>query len=223
MIVAKRKPFAEIKDQVAGYKKILIVGCGTCVAVCLSGGEKEVGILASQLRMARKLERHNVSVGEITVERQCDREFMEPLAKQVNDFDALISTACGAGVQLLAELYPDKPTYPALNTTFIGVTEEPGVWTERCRACSNCILGLTGGICPITMCSKGLLNGPCGGSINGKCEVDPNRDCAWLLIYERLKKLGKVDNIRATQPPKRYDLATSPAMVIHEAYKKLMS
>lgn len=220
MIVAKRKPFAEIQKQVFPYKKILIVGCGTCVAVCLAGGEKEVGILASQLRIANKLKGHDLSVDEITLERQCDREFIEPLAKQVNDYNALISTACGAGVQLLAELYPDKPVLPALDTTFIGVAESLGIWTERCRACSNCILGLTGGICPITICPKGLVNGPCGGTINGMCEVDPDRACAWAMIYERLQKQEKVDNIRRIQPPKHYDLAASPGLVIHEAYKK---
>lgn len=220
MIVAKRKPFAEIKAMIDGYEKILLVGCGTCVAVCLAGGEKQVGILGAQLRMAFRLENHNVVINEVTLERQCDREFLETLAKRVNDYDVLVSMACGAGVQYLAELYTHKPIFPALNTNFIGVAEGPGVWSERCRACTDCVLGLTAGICPVTMCSKGLLNGPCGGAVNGMCEIDPNRPCAWGKIYERLENQGKLDNMRTIQPPKRHDVETNPAIVIHEAYRK---
>ena len=220
MIIAKRKPFKEIKVMLKDYKKILIVGCGTCVAVCLAGGEKEVGILATQLRMTFRLEGKDVETDEITLERQCDREFMEPLAEKVKNYEAILSTACGAGVQYLAELYDYIPVYPALNTTFIGVAEDIGIWGERCLACSDCVLGITGGICPITMCAKGLVNGPCGGAIDGKCEVDPNKDCAWVMIYQRLERLGKLDNIKKILPPKRYDLQAHPSRIIHMAYKK---
>jgi ferredoxin len=220
MIVAERKPFEEIKALVAGYPKTLIVGCGTCVAVCLAGGEKEVGLLGAQLRLAAKVRGNGVRIDEITLERQCDREFMEPLAKRVEQYDALLSTACGAGVQLLAELFDDKPVLPALNTSFIGVAEGPGIWTERCLACGDCLLGLTGGICPVTMCAKGLLNGPCGGAVDGHCEVDPERACAWGQIYERLSKTGRLENLRAIQPPKRYDAHVHPAHLVHLAYKR---
>lgn len=220
MIVAERKPFEEIKAMLEGYQKILVVGCGTCVAVCLAGGEKEVGILGAQLRIAAKLTGNGVHIDEVTLERQCDREFMEPLAKQVGLYDALLSTACGAGVQLLAELYDNKPVFPALNTTFIGVAEGPGVWTERCRACSDCLLGVTGGICPVTMCSKGLLNGPCGGAVDGKCEVDPERPCAWGQIYKRLEKTGRLEELEIIQPPKRHNIHVHPAQLVHLAYKR---
>lgn len=221
MIVARRKPFDEIKGSVSGAEQVLILGCGTCVAVCLAGGEKEVSILASQLKMALRLENQNVRIDELTIERQCDREFIEEINTRVtvDDYDLILSMACGAGVQLLSDVFDHKAVLPALNTTFIGVAEGPGVWTERCRACSNCILGVTGGICPITMCAKGLVNGPCGGAINGKCELDYNRACAWAMIYERLQKLGKMENVRKIQPPRRHDLATSPALVIHKAYQ----
>jgi ferredoxin len=222
MIVAKRKPFNEIKELVSGSRKMLILGCGTCVAVCLAGGEKEVAILASQLKMALALEDHAVKIDELTVERQCDREFIEEINDKVNvdEYDLVLSTACGAGVQLLSDVFDHKVVVPALNTTFIGVAEGPGIWTERCRSCSDCVLAETGGICPVTICAKGLVNGPCGGARQGKCEVDPEKDCAWTLIYNRLEKIGRLDRMHQILPPKRFSVQQYPAVVIHEAYKR---
>nr|HID59511.1 hypothetical protein [Desulfobacterales bacterium] len=222
MIVAKRKPFQEIKELISGYKKILIVGCGTCVAVCLAGGEKEVAILSAQLKIALRLEGKAVEIKEITIQRQCDREFLQELKRQVDvaDFDVILSTACGAGVQLLSDVYSEKVVVPGLDTAFIGVAEGPGIWSERCRACNQCVLGLTGGICPVTMCAKGLPNGPCSGARNGKCEVDPEKDCAWVKIYERLERLGRLDQIKEIVPPRRYSVQQNPAIAIHEAYKR---
>jgi len=222
MIVAKRKPFKEIKGLVSGSKKILVLGCGTCVAVCLAGGEKEVALLASQLKMALALEDWDLEIDELTIERQCDREFIEEINQKVNvdEYDLILSTACGAGVQLVSDVFDHKPVVAALNTTFIGVAEGPGVWTERCRSCSDCVLAETGGICPVTICPKGLVNGPCGGTRNGKCEVDPEKDCAWTLIYNRLKKLGRLDRMKEIVPPKKWSAQQHPATVIHEAYKR---
>lgn len=220
MIIAERKPFAEIKAAVDHYDNILIAGCGTCVAVCLVGGEKEVGLLASQLKLAWGQEGRHPNIGEMTVERQCDREFMRSLQDAVAAYDAVISTACGAGVQFLAALPGMKPVYPALNTTFIGVNEEAGFYTERCRACHQCYLGLTGGICPQTMCPKGLLNGPCGGNVQGMCEVNPERRCAWCEIYERLEGQGRVSEIEAILPLHPYSRCVTPGTVIHPAYKR---
>lgn len=220
MIVADRKPLSEIKARVEGYEKVLIVGCGTCVAVCMAGGEKEVEILASQLRMATKESGKEIETGEITALRQCDREYLEPLKEIIGKHDAIISMACGAGIQFLAEMYDDKPVYPAVNTRFIGVVEKEGMWSERCRSCSECVLADTGGICPVTICAKGLLNGPCGGTNDGKCEVDKLKDCAWTLIYNRLEKLGKLDNIREIFPPKNYNVQTTPGRRIHEAFEE---
>ncbi|MBW1917583.1 MAG: methylenetetrahydrofolate reductase C-terminal domain-containing protein [Deltaproteobacteria bacterium] len=218
MIIAERKPFDEIKQMINDHNKVLIVGCGTCVAVCLTGGEKEVGILAAELRIALELEDKNIEIGETTVERQCDREFLEAIAGQVEQYDAVISMACGVGVQFLAEMYPEKPVYPAVNTTFLGANEDIGFYTERCSACSTCYLALTGGICPVTMCSKGLLNGPCGGPIDGMCEVDRTRPCAWCQIYERLKQQGRLDLLTRVIPAREF--RHKPTRFIHPAYKK---
>jgi len=225
VIVAKRKPFSAIKEIVSGHKKVLIVGCGTCVAVCLAGGEKEVSILASQIRMALKLDGQRVQVDEATVERQCDREFLVDLGKRVNvsDYGMVISMACGAGVQLFGDVYDRSTVAPGLDTVFIGVAEGPGVWTERCRSCGDCVLGRTAGICPVTMCAKGLLNGPCGGTRHGKCEINPEMDCAWAKIYERLTARGSLDHIRQTFPPRKNSKHSSPAVLIHEAYKRRLS
>jgi ferredoxin len=220
MIIAERKPFKEIDAAVDPYDKILIVGCGTCVAVCLAGGEKEVGLLASQLKLAAGLKHRRIEVGEITVERQCDREFLEPLCEFVADYDAIISMACGAGVQFLAQMCQLKPIFPAVDTTFIGVNNAMGYYTERCRACRHCYLGITGGICPVTMCPKGLLNGPCGGTLNGKCEVDPQKDCAWSIIYQRLESQGRLDILKEIVPLHPYSHCTTPGTVIHPAYRR---
>jgi ferredoxin len=220
MIVAERKPFEEIKESVKDYKKLLILGCGTCVSVCHAGGEKEVELLASELRMANKLEGKEVEIGEATIERQCDKEFIEPILEKAKEYDAILSMACGAGVQFVAEMLETMPIIPALNTRFIGVAAEEGIFAERCRACGNCVLADYGGICPMTMCAKSLVNGPCGGYKNGKCETSSERNCAWIMIYERLAKQGKLDKMREISTLKDYSVQSHPARQVNEAYTK---
>ncbi|OGP73724.1 MAG: hypothetical protein A2Y80_04695 [Deltaproteobacteria bacterium RBG_13_58_19] len=220
MIIAERKPFAEIEAAVAPYEKILILGCGTCVAVCLVGGEKEVGLLASQLKLAAGLKGRRLEVGEITVERQCDLEFIQPLCDFIADYDCIISMACGAGVQDLGRLCYMKPIFPAVNTSFIGVNLEAGNYAERCLACNHCYLGVTGGICPVTMCPKGLLNGPCGGMLNGRCEVNPENTCAWSDIFHRLESQGRLEQLQEILPLHPHHKRTTPGKVVHPAYKR---
>ncbi len=198
MIVAKRKPLAEITANLTKVNKLLIVGCNTCVAVCLAGGEKEVAMLASALRLALRPGNPGLQITERSVERQCEEEFNAVLAEDIASHEVVLSMACGVGVQTLAEQFPSAIVYPALDTTFMGRPEERGIWSERCAGCGQCVLDKFGGVCPITRCSKNLLNGPCGGSENGKCEVDPkNIDCAWQLIYDRLKRIGQLDRLLA--------------------------
>jgi ferredoxin len=196
MIVAKRKPFDEIKGLLAGYRKVLNVGCGTCVAVCLAGGEKEVAVLNAELDMARRLEGNPIELGAITLERQCDREYLAALDGMVDEYEALISMACGVGIQFLAERFPHKPVFPGVDTSGLAVNQAVGWYEERCRSCSSCVLGITGGICPVTMCAKGLYNGPCGGTNKGKCEISNEQPCAWYMIHERLKAQGRLNCIR---------------------------
>lgn len=220
MIVGERKPFEEIKESMQGYKKVLILGCGTCVSVCMAGGEKEVELLATQLRMANKLDNEDVEIKEATIQRQCDKEYIEPIIEMAKECDVILSMGCGAGVQMVADLLEPMAVMPGLNTRFIGVADGEGSWSEKCRACGSCVLGEHAGICPITRCPKSILNGPCGGSQGGKCETDPNRDCAWALIYDRLMKQGKLDNIIKVAPPKDYRAQDFPATQVNEDYVK---
>ena len=194
MIVAEGKSIDEILEMVDKYDKILLIGCKGCVAVCAAGGEKEVQFLASAIRTARKRDGRQIEIREVTLERQCDPEYVEQIRGYAGDYQAILSIACGVGVQYMAEHYRDIPAFPGLNTSFMGGALEQGVWSERCQGCGNCVLHLTGGICPITRCSKSLLNGPCGGSSNGKCEVNPEIECGWQLIIDRLKVLGEFES-----------------------------
>ncbi|RLB44202.1 MAG: hypothetical protein DRH12_00720 [Deltaproteobacteria bacterium] len=223
MIVARRKPFSEIMESLEGYDRVLILGCGTCVAVCLAGGEKEVGILSAQLSIAAELRGKALDIGEATVERQCDREFIEELRNRLNDYPVILSLACGVGIQFVSEMYPQKVVLPGVDTCFIGSNDDVGFWTERCRMCNQCYLAFTGGICPVTMCPKGLLNGPCSGMANGRCEVDPERTCAWVLIYERMKETGRVEQLRRVMAPSDYSRTTTPAVLSHKAYRRRYS
>jgi ferredoxin len=207
MIVAQRKKIPEIMDIVKKHKSILVLGCGTCVTVCLAGGEREVGIISSALRMASRLAGSPIKVEELTIERQCDNVFIEQAAEAIERNEAVLSLGCGAGVQAIAERYKSKPVYAGLDTTFIGILEERGIWTEKCSACGACVLGDYGGICPITRCAKRLLNGPCGGSREDRCEVRPDRQCAWQLIYNRLKDIGQLDKLKKIASAKNWNAA----------------
>jgi len=202
MIVAHRKPIPELMDILRKHKKVLVLGCGTCVTVCFAGGEREVCIIASALRMASRLKGLSIEFEEMTIERQCENVFIEQAAEAIEQCDAVLSLGCGAGVQAIAERYAKKPVYAGLNTDFLGILEERGVWVEKCSACGDCVLNTFGGICPITRCAKKMLNGPCSGSREGRCEVSPDRECAWQLIYKRLKDLGQLDNLKRIEPPK---------------------
>ena len=200
MIVADRKPFEEIVEKIKDCKKVLVLGCGTCVAVCMAGGEREVGLLASELRMSSLLDEKGIQFDELTIQRQCDREFIEPIVAKAKDYDCILSLACGAGVQFVAEILSPQPVKPGLNTRFIGYTVAEGQWAENCLACGDCVLGEYGGICPKTTCSKGLLNGACGGGSEGLCEARDGRACAWENIYQRLKDQGQLEVLLQTEP-----------------------
>lgn len=208
MIIAERKPFDEIKQMVLSYKSVLVVGCGTCVTICMAGGEKEVNILTLSLKIATG-EENKTEFKEATITRQCEWEFVDELTDKTKDIDAILSLGCGVGVSCLSERFPKIPVYPALNTSFLGLKEKQGIWVERCGACGNCILHLTAGICPIVRCSKGLFNGPCGGSRNGKCEISKDIDCAWQIIYERYKALNKLKMLEEIIPPKDWSTERS--------------
>ncbi len=218
MIVAERKPFDEIVKLLDGAGKVLVLGCRTCVAVCLAGGDREVAELVAELRMKAKIDGREVEFVERNIERQCEPEMVTPLDEAVAAADAVLSLGCGCGVQLVADTFPDARVLPGLNTTFVGSTVAEGQWAERCAMCGECILDTTGGICPIARCSKTLLNGPCGGSQDGKCEVNPDVECAWQLIYERLDRQGRLGELAQIVPMKDWSSSRDggPRRVVRE-------
>jgi ferredoxin len=218
MIIAEQKTLDEIKTLVGGARRVLVIGCGTCVTVCFAGGTREAAILASSLRMASKLEGQPKDVTDATVQRQCEWEYLEEAAEQIKAADLVLSLGCGVGVQAIAERFSNSWVVPGLNTSFMGLPTEQGVWNERCAACGDCVLGITGGVCPIARCSKSLLNGPCGGSEDGHCEINPDTPCGWQLIYDRLSSLGKVEVLMDLQSPKNWQKARDggPRKIVRE-------
>jgi ferredoxin len=218
MITAIRKPLDELTEYLRPFGRVLLVGCNECVTVCAAGGRKEVGLLASALHMSFLKSGKNIEIREQTLERQCDPEYVEELVPLIDGVEAIMSMACGCGVQEVARRFKDKPVFPAVNTTFMGASERPGVWAERCQGCGDCLLGRTAGICPIARCSKRLMNGPCGGSTKGKCEISPEVDCAWQLIWDRLKALGLEDRYEDFTPAKDWRTAGGggPRKIIRE-------
>lgn len=202
MIIAEAKPIEEILGNLKDAKKVLVAGCGGCVTVCLSGGQKESEVVASELRLKSQVDGKPLEVESITFERQCDPEYAERFEPYLKDVDYVVSMACGVGVQYLAEKYPHIRFIPGQNTKFAGATMEHGVWEERCALCGECVLHKTGGVCPVIRCSKSLLNGPCGGSQNGVCEISKDTPCGWQLIYDRLKGQGRLEMMSEVIPAK---------------------
>lgn len=207
MIVADRKPLDEILQMIGEARKVLLVGCKGCVTVCNVGGSKEVGILASILKIHGKKAGRPLEVHERTLERQCDPEYVDQIKDIVQDYDVVLSMACGVGPQFLSERYPEARVLPGVNTTFLGGAVRHGVWAERCAGCGTCIIHLYGGLCPIARCAKSLQNGPCGGSASGKCEIAKDVDCIWDMIVRKKMEEGRLDDLLVLQPVKDWRTA----------------
>ena len=207
MIVADRKSLDEILAMVQDNKKVLIVGCKGCVTVCNVGGAKEVEVLASTMKIARKKEGGEIEIDTKTLERQCDKEYVEQISNMVDDYEAVISMACGVGPQFLSERYREQTFYPAVNTTFFGGATEHGIWEERCAGCGTCGIHKFGGLCPVARCAKSLLHGPCGGSANGTCEVNKEIECIWDTIVRKKMEQGQLEDIVGFKPAKNWKTA----------------
>ena len=218
MITAELKPIDEIREMLAPYRRILAIGCASCVAECAAGGEKETAMLASLLRMKAKMNAEAVEIDEQTLDRQCVQEFVIRLDDTIGRYDAVLSLACGAGVQSVADMYPEIPVIPALNTEFMGETKDRGYWVESCAGCGDCMLYYFGGVCPMTRCAKRLLNGPCGGSQDGRCEVNADVPCAWQTIIDRLEGFKALDRLERIYPPKSWNKlqGVGPRKIIRE-------
>ncbi len=220
MIVGQQKPLGEIWEMVSEHRKVLVLGCNSCVAVCHQGGSKQAEVLTSLLKMQATQAKVEIELVDGGIERQCEHDFFDSALDAISQVDAVLSLACGVGVQFMAEKFQTVPIYPALNTTFLGAVERPGFFTEKCQACGNCILAITGGICPVSRCAKRLLNGPCGGVNDGKCEINKELDCAWCLVVNRLEALGRLDDYEDLFPLKDWskDRAGGPRTFKVEGY-----
>jgi len=208
--ITRQKPLDEIGRYLDGLDRLYIVGCGTCATMTRTGGREEVLGMKDWLQEAGKM-----ATGWIVIPTACDEMtelMMRENSRAIQDAQCILVMACALGVHRVA-LYIDKPVIPALDTLFIGIEEGPGHFQEVCAQCGQCVVGYTAGICPLTACHKGLLNGPCGGTNNGKCEIDAEKDCAWTLIYHRLKEQGRLDLMRKYYPPKNFQVAPRPRMV----------
>lgn len=208
--ITRQKPQEEILALLENFDRVFIAGCGTCTTMTKTGGRDEVLAMREILREAGKL-----VTDWVVIPVACDEMTQTTLQENivsVNNARCILVMSCALGVARIGS-YISKPVIPALDTLFIGIEEMPGNFHEVCAQCGQCVLGVTAGICPITACHKGLLNGPCGGTNNGKCEVDKEKDCAWTLIYNRLKGQGRLDAMRQYQPPKNYQAAPRPKSI----------
>jgi len=208
MIITTSKELEEIESYLLPYQHILIVGCSECATLVQTGGEKEVIEMADRLQGKWFVD---TAVFKTACDARLSRRDWRKITKELNgSIDAVLCLTCGAGVQTLTDIM-DKPCFPGLNTHFLGKIERIGLYHERCRACGECVIGETMGICPVTRCAKGLMNGPCGGVVDGKCEVGGYvRDCAWFLIWKKLKNHGRMDLFRKKRPPQQFGLRAYP-------------
>lgn len=218
MIKAKHKSIESIGDMMAPYRRVLVLGCNTCTAVCLAGGEKEVSVLASTLRLRSATNGQEKEFQEFVVKRQCELEFLEEARELIQKADAILSLACGVGLNCMAEEFPDKPVLPGNDTAFMGLSPELGLFAERCVACGDCLIHLTGGLCPLARCAKRLLNGPCGGSEEGRCEISKDVPCIWQMIYDRMKALGQLSRLSEIIPIREWSTndAQGPRSFVRE-------
>ncbi len=210
MIISEQKPMEEVLQMMEGERGVFIVGCNGCAESSGTGGKAQVAEMKTRLAEAGK-----TITGSISIDVLCDKALVKTRLvrreEQIRDADSLLVMTCGIGVQATAAVV-NKVCHPACNTLSTGGAVGEWRGSERCAQCGDCLLDYTGGLCPLTLCTKGLLNGPCGGSQDGKCEFEPEvRDCGWILIYERLKKLGRLDKLRELPEPKRRDKAQPPA------------
>lgn len=208
--VTRNKPFEAVLAALEKFERVFIAGCGTCATMCRTGGVDEVAAMCKDLEEADKM-----VTGTIVIPTACDtltHECLAQIHQPLEDAQVVLVMACAFGVQTVAG-YTDHPVHPALDTLFFGLETAPGHFSEVCRQCGECVLAETGGICPVTSCHKGLLNGPCGGANDGKCEVDSTTDCAWTLIYNRLRDLGQLELMEKFNKPKNWQASTKPGKI----------
>jgi len=212
MIITKQKEFNELLGKI-GKEPVFIIGCSECATMCHTGGEKEV------LKMKSALEDKNIQItGWVILEPAChlqnDRRLLRPHKEEVDRANKILVLACGNGVQTISEIIENTDVIAGNDTLFLGEIKHANEFEKTCTMCGECIQDFFGGFCPISRCPKSMLNGPCGGSVNGKCEVDPNLDCVWNLIYKRLKKKGQLEQLNIIQKPKNWSKSAETRRVL---------
>jgi hypothetical protein len=208
--ITRPKPAEEVDRLLDDAGRVFVIGCGTCTTLTRTGGLEEVAAEVARLTAGGRL-----VTGSVVLPVACDELTAEALREYgdaVNMADAVLVMSCAFGVQTVARQVL-KTVVPFQNTLFIGKEKGRLLFDEICQQCGDCILGETGGVCPVVSCHKGLVNGPCGGTNSGKCEIDSDKDCAWTLIYERLEKLGKLDLMRRLQPPRNHQVEPGPGKI----------
>jgi len=209
MIITKKRDFKELRENIKNYKSFFLLGCSECSALCATGGEPEL----KEMKEVLEAEGKKVT-GSFVAKTGCQvlgtKVELKPFKDAIAEAECILVMSCGAGTQTAVELYEDKPVYPTNDTLFLGNMTRLQMFDERCSLCGKCILDKTGGICPITACPKGLLNGPCGGTNDGKCEVSPDIECAWVRIYDRMKRLDKLEEMRKVIEPKDWTAHQKP-------------
>ena len=214
MIVSSRKPFTEILEAIGESRSIFLVGCAKCATVCKAGGEEEVW------QMQERLTAEGFTVtGSIVIDEACHmlraQRDLRGKKEMVEEAEVLLVLACGAGIQSISAA-GEKKTVAGLDTLFLGNIRRFGQFEQKCSLCGECLLNATGGICPVTVCAKGLLNGPCGGMDGGKCETDPEEECAWYRIVSRMQARGDLSPLRKSLPPKDFSRMLKPARLKNE-------
>jgi ferredoxin len=210
MIITKKRDLKKLLENLKNYKSLFLIGCSECASLCGTGGDPELASMKEALETEGKtvtgtfLPKTGCQTLGTKIELKKDKEACAAA-------DAIIVMSCGAGTQSAVEIFPDKPVFPANDSLFLGNMTRFQMFDERCSLCGECILDKTGGICPVTACPKGLLNGPCGGTDNGKCEVSSDIDCAWVRIYDRMKKIDQLDDFRKVLEPKDWSASRKPA------------
>jgi len=209
MIITKKRDYEELKENIKDYRSFFLLGCSECATLCCTGGQPELN------SMKEELEKEGKKVtGTFVAKTGCQvlgtKVELKPFKEAISESDCILVMSCGAGTQTAVELYDDKPVYPTNDSLFLGNMTRLQMFDERCSLCGKCILDKTGGICPVTACPKGLLNGPCGGTNEGKCEISPDAECAWVRIYNRMKRLNKLEEMMEAVKPKDWSAHRKP-------------
>jgi len=218
MIITKKRDFREFMENIANYSSFFLIGCSECATLCGTGGEPELQAMKEALEAEGKK-----VTGTFVTKTGCQvlgtKLELKPFKENIAEADCILVMSCGAGTQTAVELFEDKPVYPTNDSLFLGNMTRMQMFDERCSLCGKCILDKTGGICPVTACPKGLLNGPCGGTNEGKCERSPDIECAWVRIYNRLKRIDRLDDMRQIAKPKDWAAHKKP-MTLNAREKK---